>query len=77
MITSLMVQEARRAAVMTQEQAGRTIGAARRTWQDWEAGRRRMPIAKYNYFLLLTVPALRYKSQLPSDRLTQWRDDQP
>ena len=42
------------APLMTQRQAGELIYATERTWQDWEAGRRRMPYAAMQLFLLKT-----------------------
>lgn len=48
------VYGARFNARMTQARAASLIGAATRTWQDWEGGRRRMPWAKYRLFLTLT-----------------------
>lgn len=44
----------RKAANLTQAQAGELIRAKRRTWQEWEAGRRNMPPAKLELFKLLT-----------------------
>ena len=48
------IRAARKAAGMTQEQAANVIGATRRAWQEWEAGRRNMPGAKWELFLLKT-----------------------
>ena len=45
---------ARKAADLTQKQAGSLIYATERTWQDWESGRRRMPYAALELFLLRT-----------------------
>jgi len=44
------IKAARMAAGLTQEQAARVIGATRRAWQEWEAGRRNMPSAKWELF---------------------------
>lgn len=44
------IKAARVAAGLTQEQAARVIGATRRAWQEWEAGRRNMPCAKWELF---------------------------
>ena len=45
------IKEARVAAGLTQAQAGALVGApSRRTWQDWEAGRRNMPASKWELF---------------------------
>ena len=48
------IRESRLSIGLTQAQAGAIIGATRRTWQDWEAGRRNMPPAKWELFLLKT-----------------------
>jgi len=50
--TPAAVKAARLAAGLTQEQAGATIGSARRTWQDWELGNRRMPAGMFELFNL-------------------------
>lgn len=44
------VKAARLAAGLTQQQAGATIGRARRAWQDWELGNRRMPPGLFELF---------------------------
>lgn len=44
------IRAARRAAGLTQEKAAEIIGATRRAWQEWEAGRRNMPWAKWELF---------------------------
>lgn len=44
------VKAARIAAGLTQQQAGATIGRARRAWQDWELGNRRMPASLFELF---------------------------
>lgn len=46
------VKAARSAAGLTQEQAGAAVGVARRTWQDWERGERRMPPGLFELFNL-------------------------
>lgn len=49
--TSEQIREARLRAGLTQEQAGALVGApSRRTWQNWETGRRNMPEAKWELF---------------------------
>lgn len=48
--TAEQVSAARKVAGLTQEQAARVIGATRRAWQEWEAGRRNMPWAKWELF---------------------------
>jgi DNA-binding XRE family transcriptional regulator len=40
------------AAGLTQEQAGALVGVARRTWQDWERGQRRMQPGLFELFNL-------------------------
>lgn len=44
------IRAARNSAGLTQERAARLIGATRRAWQEWEAGRRNMPPAKWELF---------------------------
>jgi len=44
------VKVARIASGLTQEQAGAAVGVARRTWQDWERGQRRMPPGLFELF---------------------------
>lgn len=51
--TPAQVLAARKAAGMTQTQAGAVIGAPLRTWQDWESGARNMPAAKWRLWQLL------------------------
>ncbi len=46
------IRAARAAAGLTQAQAGALIYAPLRTWQDWEAGARRMHPALFELFLL-------------------------
>ena len=48
------VRAARNSAGLTQEQAAQVIGATRRAWQEWEAGRRNMPGAKWELFQIKT-----------------------
>ena len=47
----VQIRASRKNAGLTQEQAARVIGATRRAWQEWEAGRRNMPGAKWELFL--------------------------
>jgi putative transcriptional regulator len=49
-------KEARLAAGLTQTQAAQMIGATMRAFQEWEGGRRNMPVAKYMLFIMLTQP---------------------
>lgn len=44
------IRAAREAAHLTQTEASALINAAMRTWQDWEAGKRKMPIAMFDLF---------------------------
>ena len=48
------IRQARKAAGLTQAQAGELIGATRRAWQEWEAGRRNMPGAKWELWVIKT-----------------------
>ena len=50
----MSVKLARKASGLTQTEAAMVIGGTLRAWQEWEGGRRNMPSAKYNLFLLLT-----------------------
>lgn len=52
------IKEARRKAGLTQAKAGALVGApSKRTWQDWEAGKRNMPAAKWELFQIKTAGA--------------------
>jgi DNA-binding XRE family transcriptional regulator len=51
------VKAARIAAGLTQEQAGAAVGVARRTWQDWERGQRRMPPGLFELFAIKRTAA--------------------
>ena len=46
------IRAARRSAGHTQTEAAELVGAAYRTWQDWEAGLRQMPAAAWEVYLL-------------------------
>jgi DNA-binding transcriptional regulator YiaG len=46
----------RQAAQLTQTEAGELIYASLRTWQQWEAGDRRMPPAFWELFKLKLSP---------------------
>lgn len=46
------IRAARKAAGLTQTQAAALIYSTMRTWQDWEAGARRMHPALFELFLL-------------------------
>ena len=43
----------RHAAGLTQAGAAAMIGASVRAWQEWEGGRRQMPLAKWQLFLIM------------------------
>jgi DNA-binding transcriptional regulator YiaG len=51
--TPSQVRAARIGAGLTQSQAASFIGAALRTWQDWESGARNMPPAKWILFTMM------------------------
>lgn len=61
------VRAARVAASLTQSQAGSLIGAAMRTFQDWESGARNMPVAKWALFCILTGYPKLQPQQQPGD----------
>ena len=46
------IKSARVSAGLTQEEAGAVVKSARRTWQDWERGRRKMPAGLFDLFKL-------------------------
>ena len=46
------IKSARVSAGLTQEEAGAVVKSARRTWQDWERGRRKMPSGLFDLFKL-------------------------
>lgn len=50
--TPAQIIAARLAADLTQEQAGARVHAALRTWQQWEAGDRRISLAAWELFQL-------------------------
>jgi DNA (cytosine-5)-methyltransferase 1 len=54
--TPAEIRAARQAAGLTQAAAATLIHAARRAWQEWEGGRRRMPPAKWELFRQKTAP---------------------
>ena len=53
-ITPQQIVACRKASGLTQTQAAVMIGGTLRAWQEWEGGRRNMPPAKYNLFLIVT-----------------------
>ncbi len=52
--TPAEIREAREKADLTQTQAAERINSTLRTWQDWEAGERRMHPGLYELFLIKT-----------------------
>ncbi len=46
-----LIRETRDGVLQTQTEAARTVHASLRTWQDWEAGKRRMPLAAWELYL--------------------------
>ncbi|OZI32402.1 transcriptional regulator [Bordetella genomosp. 10] len=48
------IRKARDAAGLTQTKAALTVQASLRTWQQWEAGDRRMPPGLFELFMLKT-----------------------
>ena len=47
-----LIRETRGGVCQTQAQAAAVVHATVRTWQDWEAGRRRMPLVAWQVYLL-------------------------
>ena len=58
-----LIADARIGALQTQGQAAAEVYAAERTWQDWEAGRRRMPRAAWELYLLAHSAAGHLRAQ--------------
>jgi putative transcriptional regulator len=52
--TAAAIHAARKHAELTQTEAAQRIYSTLRTWQDWEAGARRMHPALFELFLLKT-----------------------
>ncbi|MDR2172701.1 MAG: YdiL family protein [Burkholderiales bacterium] len=52
--TPSQIIAARHAAGHTQTVAAHTVFAALRTWQDWEAGKYKMPPERWLLYLILT-----------------------
>jgi len=50
-----VIRKARRALDLTQTDAARIIGVAKRTWQSWEAGTRNMPVKKWELWQFYTT----------------------
>jgi len=53
-MTPAAIKQARHSAGHTQTKAAQSVFVALRTWQDWEAGKRRMPQSAWILYLLLT-----------------------
>lgn len=51
-MTPEALKAARNRTGLTQTQAGALIHAPLRTWQDWEYGKRKMPLAKWELLKL-------------------------
>lgn len=50
--TKEQIRKARKAAGLTQTQAGELVGGCRRTWQDWEYGNTEMHPGLWELFRL-------------------------
>lgn len=48
-----IIKSTRLAAGLDIQQAADLIGASKRAWVEWEAGRRNMPPAKFTLFCML------------------------
>ena len=48
------IKRARKSLGLTQTQAGQIIGAAKRTWQSWEKGTRKMSLQKWSAWCALS-----------------------
>lgn len=52
--TPQQIKESRLKAGLTQaEAAAKVFSGSYRTWQNWEAGKRKMPVAKWELWLLM------------------------
>ena len=60
-----IIRSARSAAGLSQTAAAALVHAGMRAWQEWEAGRRAMPAAAWELFLLRT-------DQYTGYRLIKW-----
>ena len=58
-----LIADARSGVLQTQAEAAAEVYATARTWQDWEAGRRRMPRAAWELFLLAHCAAGHLRAQ--------------
>lgn len=48
------IRAARSVSGLTQSEAGARVHAKLRTWQDWEYGKNRMPVAAMHLFCILS-----------------------
>lgn len=46
-----LIKATRGGVLQTQTEAAETVHASLRTWQDWEAGKRRMPLAAWELYI--------------------------
>ncbi|MCK6431898.1 MAG: XRE family transcriptional regulator [Aquabacterium sp.] len=58
-----LIADTRSGVLQTQAEAAAEVYATARTWQDWEAGRRRMPRAAWELFLLAHCAAGHLRAQ--------------
>jgi putative transcriptional regulator len=60
--TAEEILEARKKAGLTQTEAGKLVHASLRGWQDWEYGKREMPLVYWELFLVKTGQIVGYTS---------------
>ena len=53
-MTPTLIKQTRRDAKLTQVKAADMVGVTDRTWQYWEAGTVKMPIATWKLFCIFT-----------------------
>ena len=63
------IREARDGVLQTQAEAAACVHATRRTWQEWEAGTRKMPLAAWELYLLYHC---RPGGMLRAEQWAQW-----
>lgn len=63
--TPATIRAARKAAGMTQAEAGALVYHARRSWQDWERGERAMDQAVFELFQIKTGLTTAVSPQTP------------
>jgi DNA (cytosine-5)-methyltransferase 1 len=68
-----LLRELRDGALLTQAQAGALVHATLKTWQAWEYGQRRMPLAAMELFVLALI-APRHPCALvrPGEWVREW-----